>query len=393
MGFLDRFKKKTSEPPGGNLVRVPDGHEISIYEASIEPGVSRTPGGSVVASLGAAGDDSDRELFAVLRDVEAALRDSASLANFVNVNREMRLAELFAPADLEIFRFRSPVSWVFHRGSVASTIAEPHRLQALLRCMHRICRMEGAPIRQAVYLVDPPSPDILPFVRLIRGLGLPLKQPDAQEGGRLAILLEVKRPEGILLCGFSGKPYPVDDLADGYSRTINEEKDRAEAAANEDELRRLEQQERTALMERLGAVEATPPIVIRSPRLRKIILDLKDGAGGDGMAPLLAELRARNVPLLFMQHDGGVKVRNYGASGRALTVFADQRCLEWAAQDLGEEPGSFMIAGALPRNLIAMAAGDQLSLAIGTFRDRKTPVYAILPVSTVQEMANQTTGS
>jgi hypothetical protein len=45
------------------------------------------------------------------------------------------------------------------------------------------------PISQTVFLVDPPGPQTLPFARLVRGLGIPVKQPDDRNGD-LVVLIE-----------------------------------------------------------------------------------------------------------------------------------------------------------------------------------------------------------
>ena len=74
-----------------------------------------------------------------------------------------------------------------------------------------------------------------------------------------------------------------------------------------------------------------------------------------------------------------------------MPMFADLRCLEWAAEDLGKGPGSFQVATIHPRNLMVMAAGGKLGVAICTYRDRKTPVYAILPGSLVESVARALT--
>lgn len=48
--------------------------------------------------------------------------------------------------------------------------------------------MEGAPINQAAYLVDPPTPGTLAFVRLLGGLDFPVEQPGDQHGGLSRLL-------------------------------------------------------------------------------------------------------------------------------------------------------------------------------------------------------------
>lgn len=391
MGFFDHFKKAPAPLPPVQG-RVPEGHELCFYEAPFEPAVDRTSGGSVIASLGAAGDDPDRDLAAVLRALEAELRAPTEPAIFVT--SEMWLSDLFTRAPSKVLRLRSPVSWVFHLGGVESTTADPRRLQAVLRCMYRIKTIEG--IQQTVYLVDPPSVVTLPFMRLVSGLGIFLKQPVKQfdsNPGDLVVLAEVKRPDGVILSALLGESYPVD-VTDEYAWTINKEKDRAEAATDEDKLRRLEEQERAALAERLEAVEKPPQRVFRASRLRRMILDLEEREKrGDTVdrKRFFTEVFARSEPLFFMvnPHDGGLEVHNYGAPGRALPVFSDMRCLEWAARDWGKAPGFFRISSTDSQGFFDIAMSNQIGLAICTFRNRKTPVYAILPCSLIQTMAKR----
>jgi hypothetical protein len=98
-------------------------------------------------------------------------------ARLVNVNRALRIDELFAAAQPETLPFRTPVSWIFHHGAVASLSADPRRLQALLGAMYAISTRKGGPIQQAAYFVEPPSPETRPFTRLLSGLGVLLKRP------------------------------------------------------------------------------------------------------------------------------------------------------------------------------------------------------------------------
>jgi hypothetical protein len=83
----------------------------------------------------------------------------------------------------------------------------------------------------------------------------------------------------------------------------------------------------------------------------------------------------------------GIERHSYGGARLALPMFADVRCLTWAAQDL--PPASFRIAGIHPRALFPMAADDRVGVAVCTHRDRKTPVYAVLPAVLVARVANE----
>jgi hypothetical protein len=402
MGWFDFLKKtapptseekrpahepgKSRKPPQDHSV-VPEGHELIIHCPTFEPSVIRTRGGMVLANFGAAGDDPDVELDAILRGIEAALDEDAAPALLAKSDRGQRLHELFAPTDQQVVPLRSPLIWIFLQDSVQSLGAEPRRLQAVLRCMYVLSRKEEAPIMQVAYLVEPPSPDTLPFVRLIRGLSLGVRQPHDQEGGP-CVLIEVVRPEGVILCALAGEQYPGGSLADSYALDINEEKTRAEAAGHDSLLRRLQEQELAGLVERVGLPEGKAQILVRAPRLRKLILDHEADVGKGGMAVILSELLSRNNSLLFMSGTrGSMEVATYGAAGNALPMFSDLRSLQWAAMDLGRKPGSFEIAAIHARELVAMAGEREMSIAICVYRDRKTPLYAILPGPLVKAAA------
>lgn len=243
---------------------------------------------------------------------------------------------------------------------------------------------------EVAYLVGPPSPAASAVVALFSGLGLVVKQPDEQ-AGELCVLLEVKRPEELIVCALAGKPYLEELPADPYARVINEEKARAAAAGQEAELRRLEAQELTGLAERADR-EGASAMVLSARRLRRIILDIESRQAD--MGAVLEELLSRRAPLFLMRNvaDGVVDVRSYGAAGPALPVYCDLVGLEWAADDLGKANGSYDIGALLTRELITSVASDKLGLAICTFRDRKTPVYAVLPASMVAIVAQAIAG-
>jgi hypothetical protein len=395
MGFFDFLKKKPDlvgsaeepgtarskrdpEPSAPGAPATPEGHQVMAFDALPHPTVLLTKGGVILASFGVAGDDPDRDLDTILRGVGGMLDKEPPPARLVNVNQRFCIDELFAPARPEILPFRTPVSWIFHHGAVASLAADPRRVQALLRAMHTTSTRKGGPIQQAAYFVDPPSPETRPFTRLLSGLGVLLKQPDDTEGS-LRVMVEVERPDGIL-CVMAGKPYPADDPPDGYARSINEEKARALAAGHEGLRARLEAQELEGLADRLEPLAGRPVCVLRAPRLRQVILDSYGKEGNDGVEALLQVLLGRSAVLYTMRDAAkGIAVSDYGSAGRAVPVFADPTCVAWAAEDMGRAKGSYEV-GAIPLPaLAAMAAQGGVGVAICAYEDRKMPVYAILP--------------
>ena len=375
MGFWDRFKKPTrppaasnatpateSEPPSGftnPAVVAKDGCEISVYDPQLEPSVRRTAGGVIIANLGVASDDPDRELELILGGVEAALQVDAPPANVVNVNRGITLEELFAPADLPTLPFRSPIDWVFHRGSIESVLASAARLEALIRCIHGIATTFW-PIQQAIYIVDPPAPAYAPFVKLMRTLGVTIRRPDPQLNG-LVVLLEVKRRDGQTVCLMAGpsydgdiearRPDPLDDVL--------------------------------ALAKQVSHRE--PVVAFRAPGLSKVMFELEAGDDRQNMTKLIEVLLKREFPLFIMRNKqtAGLEVRHYGDAGTALPVYVDQMSLHWTAEDLDKPHDTYDVGVFDARTLVEMVAGGKLGLALCTFRHRKMPVYAILPATLV----------
>lgn len=51
-------------------------------------------------------------------------------------------------------------------------------------------------------------------------VGIPVKQPDDRDGD-LVVLIEVERPEGIVLCALAGRDYPDDAPLDSHAHTCN----------------------------------------------------------------------------------------------------------------------------------------------------------------------------
>jgi len=137
MGWFDFLKKKQApvgfnekqspapserdpEPPARGTPATPEGHEVMAFHALPNPVVFLTKGGVILASFGVAGDDPDQELDGIVRGVGGMLDKELPPARLVNANRAVRIDELFAPAQPAILPFRTPVSWIFHHGTVAS---------------------------------------------------------------------------------------------------------------------------------------------------------------------------------------------------------------------------------------------------------------------------------
>jgi len=345
---------------------VPDDHEVTIFHMSIEPGVLVTEGNVIIANFGVAGDDADKELDEILAAVDSALAADAT-AQLVTESGPILLSSLFAPNVLKTLSVRSPITWVFHDGSVLSTMASERRRGLVISFMQRLAR---ASIPQAVYFVEPPEPSVALFAQHMIGLGVGLRQPDANEGD-LTIQIEVKRPDGIFTV-LAGTPIPLDGLPELY-------KPGALAA--------LPPQVVTRRVEKLEITDR--PVAFRSPRLRQLMLDLETSSDQEEqMSSLLEELIARDLPLFLLRSPTSeeLETRTFGGE-RALPVYADVICLHWAAADGNLAKDAYVPGPADPAPLIKHAASGNLGLAIGAYKDRQTPFYTVLPAALLSKLA------
>ncbi len=403
MGFFDRLRKifSASPPARGDApsvapedapgsfhsIAAPEGHKILCYPPSSEPGLVRTSGGVLIANFGVVGDDSERELKDLLLEVETALSESRKPAHLVNFNRDVRIDELFAPADPPVLRFHSPISWIFHRGSAHSILAVPQRLQTFLRRVCEISARKGPSIPQAAYLVDDPTPAPRALARLLRELGLEVRQPQDLPS---ALLFEVHRPEGTILTLMAGVPFALaEDPADLYVRNVNPEKDQAEAAGDQEQVRSLRERELDELIQQTAGVAATEQPLLRAPRFGRLLLEIESTQEEGAFSKLYDELVNRKFPFLFMEdrETARIDLRSFGSLHRAVPIFADMRCLRWAAEDTGNTSAG--VVAIPPRELFAMAIDGDLALAFNTFRDRATPVYVVLSTDIVRELAGR----
>lgn len=403
MSLFDRFRKKFLAPPparegapsvaaeeppvGFNCGSAPEGHKVLGYPPSEEPGLVRTLGQVLIANLGVAGDDPDRELDDLLLEVEATLREPREPAHLVNFNRDVRIDELFAPADPPVLPFQSPIHWIFHKGSVSSILASPQRLQTFLRRLYEISARRAPQISQAIYLVDAPTPAMQAFARLLRGLDLEVRQPQDAPN---ALLFEVHRPEGRILTLMAGAPFPQEgDPVDPYALKVNQEKDQAEAEGDRERLRVLGEAERDQWMRRTAGVADSVQPLLRAPRFGRLLLEVESTQGEGTFPKLYEELVHREFPFLYMidRETSQSQLRTFGPLDRALPIFADLRCLRWAAEDTGNTSAQIVMIP--PRELFAMAIRGDLDLAFNTFRNRATPVYVVIPTDTVGDLVDR----
>lgn len=340
---------------------VPADHEVTIFSMAIEPGVRTTPGNVIIANLGLASDDGERELDEVLAAVDQAVAAKGS-ARLLDFHGPLQLGDLFAPHEPATLTVTSPVTWVLHDGNVIATMASERRRAALLTTMQRLARER---IPQAVYFIDPPEPSVAIFAQHMIGLGVVMRQPDEQ-GGELAIQIEVKRPDGTITV-LAGTDVPLDGLPRVHAP---------------DSLTSLPPQVLKMRVEKLEISDR--PIAFRAPQLRERILAEPEPAA------LVTELLARDLPLFLLRKPDSeaLDARAFG-DVRALPVYADVICMHWAAADLQLTREQYAPGPADIRPLLKHAASEQLGLAIGTYRDRETPIYAVLSPAEVERAAKR----
>lgn len=347
---------------------VPADHEVTVFSMTIEPGVHVTDGNVIIANLGIAGDDGDRELDELLAAVDKALATQAS-AHLVKVSGQFQLSALFTPNTPAVVTVRSPITWVFHDGSVVATMASERRRAAVIEFMHRAAK---AAIPQAVYFIEPPEPSVALFAQHMIGLGVVMRQPDANRG-ELTIHIEVKRPDGVF-CVLAGTDIPLEGLSQQYKP---------------DSLLEVPAE---VLVRRLGKLEITDrPIAFRSPRLRQRILDLRASSDQEPlMSAFLEELLTRGLPLFVSRSptSEGFEVRDVGGAS-VLPTYADVICVHWAAADQKLEQGSYVPRLVDPGALIKEAANGKLGIAVGAYENRETPIFAVMPAALVERIASK----
>jgi len=333
---------------------VPADHEVTLFSMAIEPSVRVTPGKVIVANLGLASDDGDQELDQVIAEVEKALAAKTE-AMLVDFHGPLELGSLFAPNEPKTLTLPSPVTWVLHDGNVISTMASEYRRATLLTFMQKLARDQ---VKQAIYFIDPPEPCVALFAQFMIGLGIVMRQPDVQNG-ELAIQVEVKRPDGRVLTVLAGQDVPLDGLPEAFAP---------------DSLQSLPPQVLKMRVEKLEI--ADKPIAFRAPKLRERMLDASSPPG----APFIIELIKRDLPMFVLRKPDSEELDVRGFNGvRALPVYIDVVAMHWAAEDLKLTREQYLPGPADPRPLIKHALSGGLGLAIGTYRDRQTPVYAVIP--------------
>lgn len=120
-----------------------------------------------------------------------------------------------------------------------------------------------------------------------------------------------------------------------------------------------------------------------STRLCRLLLEAERTGINAAQQALMAELLERKTPLFFMKDPYGTRMdlRTFGDQSNMLAVYSDERCLQWAAKDMGRHPDAFVVVGLPPRELFKQAAARSLGVAVFAYEDPAMPRVALLPPS------------
>jgi hypothetical protein len=370
------FQEREAKKPAGTVV--PQGHQVHLFQvpSGPEPLLEQSAGGIWFAYMGLGSDDPFEDLDGLLRKLEPQLDSAPRTVLLAQSVRQV--SELFAPADPELQKLPGAIAWLFPDSSVEAWLESPARLQLLLHRLHDL-NVRRPSLYQCVYLAGDSGQGGLLLAGLLKGLGIEVHKPDARQGH---FLMEVQRPEGVVLSALMGGLYPVGQhAADFSSRTVNQEKAHAESQGDATRLRLLEQQERDSLAKLLGPswpLRMRRPLE-RAPRLCRMLRATVDKGDPDTRRLLDEELLNRPLPLLLLMNPDGRSVipAEFPGVGRALRAFPDLTSLNLTVRDLQLQRGSYLSVGIMAHELFGWAAKGGLAVALNVFLTPHTPAYVL----------------
>jgi hypothetical protein len=363
---------------------VPAGHQVSVYSTRSLPSIGSSTGGVWLVQVGGSSDETEAELDTILAGVRELLRGPRPRIALSNVLGPISL--LMAPANAEVILHHGLLVWTVDAASLAGAPQAPALVQRWLRYIYTIGTL-GEPLSQLVFLHEVASPGAHAIAALVRGLGFTVRVPEAPDA---TVLVEVHRPEGIIVSAIVGARHEPADPADASALHVNQAKDRAEEDGDTERQQRLESEERDALKEKLTPVGGAPQLspVDRAPRLRRLLLAIADD-GDAARAALYEELLRREVPLLVIvdPKTNGASLNSWPGGVVALPVYPDQATLLASTRDRGMKSDTVAAAVMPPPKLFDWAAGSGWALAMNVFRAPDQPVYVILPADVVKALA------
>jgi hypothetical protein len=243
---------------GQRATIVPPGHEVIVYQAGPEASIIETRGHMWLVNFGTKSSEAPPDHIPNLfEQVEATLARDRGQALYGIANT---LHELFAPADPKVQSRPSGVVWLIQRESLRGWVEDPMRLQDLLRHFYRVSNTRrpiepSGPLSlgglrpqsaQIAVFLDEAFPNARLLGELLRGLGFDVRR--ATPAGES--LVEVVRPEGVVLVCLAGTPFfpPDGEQGDDYVRRVNQAKDQAQTQPRR---QHIEERERAYLAQRL----------------------------------------------------------------------------------------------------------------------------------------------
>ena len=308
-----------------NDIKVPEGFSVQLHQVSPDPAVTRSSSGALLVHLGFGGDD-PRELPDLLVSVKRQLQERAPLTRFVSQAR--KLSDLFT----DKFTQAHEHAMVFWTNLGDAVNEAPERLD---QCLEVI---KGINLHQTLILGGRPSTGRGQLQKLSQH-GVQLIVTPAPQSNFLA---EVKRPDGVVIVGFTE--------FEAWSAPL-EDKPAKQGGG-----------------------------LFRAPRLRRLLLNVLDKGQQGAWSALHDELLRRQHPLLFfVESNGQLRTMSWPEKPEsALPIFSDLRSLLRAASELGRAVGTYGIGSLTADKLIALAKKNKLGLAFNTYDEQGQPHYISL---------------
>lgn len=374
MGNNNSIEDKTSKLDKGQrhmdsrkTITVPSGHTVVVHKLSPFSHVERLAGGMLVAHLGIAGLSQCDEIEYVFEQVRAHLLEQQGHQSTLLLmpSETSKLSDIFAPHDPWTGALSSGVVWTVSTGGLDHFLQNPARIEQLLDHFQAITKLGCC--RQWLYITPSQlnassihNEDIL--IQLLRNCNVECRYPDKSNG---SCLLEVTRPEGVVITALAGEPVP--DAAGSSS---------------------IDHASRQQLMDRVR-IYTIPPLHQHKPAprdgtLRRLMLAVgeaeKNGKGAEWDSAwdgVYKYLLGRRRPLLLMStRDGQVSPMEWPGIGRAIPVFVDLLSFQFAMADYAKQGAQFggcaeMSVEQLSQWLLKI----QVPPVLNVFKSRSEPMY------------------
>lgn len=303
-----------------DTVVVPPGHEVTVTPYSPFPCFTRARGGALLVDLGLGGTEQRREveeLFGTLWEILQTPLPSVHIPQSGG-----QLSNLFAPHRVSVAEQEGLVIWTAHVGALHGFLENVEGLQALLSLFYRIVQHHPRMRTHMLYLIDARYVG-LGLLPLLRGLGIELRKPDPSGG----VLMEVKRPEGVVLSSLMGAELTEEPGAHDAALVFNRRKDAAQKDPGA--LAEIEREERSFLARACGLgpvppTEAPKAPLLRESRLRRLLLATYEAPTDARTREALAEALLAYQRHLLVPCDGrGAPMRMQWGQHAATLIYCD----------------------------------------------------------------------